>query len=150
MSATYALLLLSAVAIPLDQLKTPRLLERGPPTVEWVGPRFPIWTCSQLTQASFSLAYTVIDKNICKIKTDWAVIIPFETIHGPLATIGVNRRRRSCEFGQTSPFALESFPFLHSCEHRLGHVGAGASGPSREIRRRILLKSRCGMATSAI
>ena len=51
----------------------------------------------------------------------------------------------SVRIGQVSHRVLSR---LDPYEYGLVHVGAGANGPNREIRRRMVLKSRRGMATS--
>ena len=61
----------------------------------------------------------------------------------------IPRTSARCPCGFEQPFPPDSRRF-HFCERRLGHVGAGVGGPSREIRRRMVLNSRCGIATSAI
>ena len=90
---------------------------------------------------------SIVEMIVASFKIDFPLRTLLEVVHGPIATFGRTRQCCSCEFGQTSRRVLSRF---HSCELRLDHVGAGASGPSREIRRRMVLNSRRGMATSAI
>ena len=71
----------------------------------------------------------------------------FEVVYGPITAVGGDLSAFHAG-PDTPPHRVLSYFLL--CRRRDGHIGTGDTGPSREIRRRMVLNNWREMAASAI
>ena len=91
--------------------------------------------------------FTIVETHTDVSKQVLPSLLLFEVVCGPYPPLTA-LFSAVCRIPDTALYQI--LARFHFCERYHGHIGTGASGPSREMRRRMVLNSRFGMATSAI